>query len=107
MEKLQNEEQFYALRDAGKIAFVFTTTWCPDCHFIKPFMNEVEAHFGDYRFVEVDRDAFIDLCQSLDVLGIPSFIVYEKEQEIGRFISKERKTQEEIEAFFEGLKEKN
>lgn len=104
MEKLQNEEQFYALRDEGKTAFVFTTTWCPDCHFINPFMNEVEAHFADYRFVEVDRDAFISLCQSLDVSGIPSFIVYEKEQEIGRFVSKKRKTQEEIEAFFEGLK---
>ncbi|CZQ91805.1 thioredoxin [Trichococcus palustris] len=104
MEKLQNAEQFYALRDAGKTAFVFTTTWCPDCHFIKPFMPEVEAKFGDYRFVEVDRDDFIDLCRSLDVLGIPSFIVYDKGQEIGRFVSKDHKTQEEIEAFFEGAK---
>lgn len=104
MEKLQHAEQFYALRDAGKTAFVFTTSWCPDCHFIKPFMPEVEANFGDYRFVEVDRDDFIDLCQSLDVLGIPSFIVYDKGQEIGRFVSKDHKTQEEIEAFFEGIK---
>ena len=104
MEKLQNAEQFYALRDAGKTAFVFTTSWCPDCHFIKPFMPEVEANFGDYRFVEVDRDDFIDLCRSLDVMGIPSFIVYDGGQEIGRFVSKDHKTQEEIEAFFEGIR---
>lgn len=104
MEKLQNAEQFYALRDAGKTAFVFTTSWCPDCHFIKPFMPEVEANFGDYRFVEVDRDDFIDLCRSVDVMGIPSFIVYDGGKEIGRFVSKDHKTQEEIEAFFESVR---
>jgi thioredoxin-like negative regulator of GroEL len=52
----------------------------------------------------VDRDQFIDLCQQLDVYGIPSFIGFEDGKELGRFVSKDRKTQEEIEGFITGLK---
>jgi hypothetical protein len=52
----------------------------------------------------LDRDQFIDLCQQVDVYGIPSFIAYENGKELGRFVSKDRKTQEEIEAFISGLK---
>ena len=40
----------------------------------------------------------------LDVFGIPSFIAFEDGRELGRFVSKDRKTQEEIEQFIEGLK---
>ncbi|MEW8986079.1 MAG: thioredoxin family protein, partial [Bacillus sp. (in: firmicutes)] len=58
----------------------------------------------DYTFIHIDRDQFIDLCAEMDVFGIPSFIAYENGTELGRFVSKDRKTQEEIEAFITGLK---
>ena len=67
-------------------------------------MPEVEAKYGDYTFVHIDRDQFIDLCIEQDVFGIPSFIAFEDGRELGRFVSKDRKTQEEIEQFIEGLK---
>jgi hypothetical protein len=38
------------------------------------------------------------------VFGIPSFIAFENGKELGRFVSKDRKTQEEIERFISGLK---
>ncbi len=66
-------------------------------------MPEVTAKFPDFKFVYVDRDQFIDLCAENDVYGIPSFIAFRDGNEIGRFVSKERKTQEEIEAFIGGL----
>lgn len=101
MEKLQSLEQFNALKEQGKHVFLFTAGWCPDCRFIEPFMPEVEEKYKDYTFISVDRDQFIDLCGELDIFGIPSFIAYTDGKETGRFVSKDRKTQAEIEKFLQ------
>lgn len=66
-------------------------------------LPEIEADFTEYTFVYVDRDEFIDLCSDLDIFGIPSFIVFKEGNELGRFVSKDRKTKEEIENFLKGL----
>ena len=47
--------------------------------------------------------AYIDLCQQWDVFGIPSFIAVDGGKEIGRFVSKDRKTKEEITEFLKTL----
>ncbi|MDD8056320.1 MAG: thiol reductase thioredoxin, partial [Thomasclavelia ramosa] len=38
------------------------------------------------------------------ILGIPSFVAYNDKEESGRFVSKLRKTKEEIQAFIDTLK---
>lgn len=103
MIKLQSEEQFHTLKKQGLHLFVFSANWCPDCRFIDPFMPEIEEKYNQFTFVSVDRDKFIDLCSQLDIFGIPSFIAYKDDKEIGRFVSKDRKTKEEIEQFIESL----
>ena len=104
MQHLQSLEEFESLKNGTAVIFEFTAGWCPDCHFIDPFMPEVVEKFSDFTFVKVDRDQFLDLCIELNVIGIPSFVAYEKGIELGRFVSKDRKTQEEIENFIAGLK---
>lgn len=104
LKNLESIEQFAELRDNGKHIFLFSADWCGDCRFIDPFMPEVEAKYGDYTFVHIDRDQFIDLCIEQDVFGIPSFIAFQDGRELGRFVSKDRKTQEEIEQFIESFK---
>ncbi|MGG3738136.1 thioredoxin family protein [Aeribacillus pallidus] len=103
MEKLISIEQFQQIKEEGKTIFLFSADWCPDCRFIEPVLPEIENKYTGYQFVYVDRDQFIDLCAELDVFGIPSFIAYENGKEIGRFVSKDRKTKEEIEQFIESL----
>lgn len=103
LKQLETVEQFADLRDNGKTVFLFSANWCGDCRFIDPFMPEVEEKYKNYAFVHVDRDQFIDLCVELDIFGIPSFIAYDNGRELGRFVSKDRKTQEEIEQFIEKL----
>ena len=103
MKKLTSMEEFETLKDSGKTVFMFSADWCPDCRFIDPFLPEIEADFTEYTFVYVDRDEFIDLCSDLDIFGIPSFIVFKEGNELGRFVSKDRKTKEEIEQFIQGL----
>lgn len=101
MIDLQSKEQFEELKQ-GNTVFLFTAGWCPDCHFIDPFMPEVEEKFAHYTFVSGDRDQFIEICQEMDVYGIPSFIVFEQGLETKRFVSKDRKTQQQIEEFLDG-----
>jgi len=43
------------------------------------------------------------LGRDLDIFGIPSFIAYENGIEIGRFVSKLRKTKNEIESFLDTM----
>jgi thioredoxin-like negative regulator of GroEL len=104
MIKLESIEQFEELRDNGSHVFLFSADWCPDCRVIEPVLPEIEVKFSMYQWIYVDRDKFIDLCIQLDVYGIPSFIAFENGKELGRFVSKDRKTQEEIEQFIQGLK---
>ncbi|MCM3587915.1 thioredoxin family protein [Mesobacillus maritimus] len=103
MKKLESVEQFDSMKNNGKHIFMFSADWCPDCRFIDPILPEVEAKFADYEFIYVDRDEFIDLCASMDVFGIPSFLAFEDGKELGRFVSKDRKTKEQIEEFIGGL----
>lgn len=103
MKVLESEQQFAELKESSRVVFLFSAEWCGDCRFIEPFMPEVEAEFADYTFVYVDRDKFIDICAENDVYGIPSFLVYSFGSELGRFVSKDRKTKEEIESFLQSL----
>jgi len=103
MIKIETEDQFQATISGDKpTVAIFKTTWCKDCHYIDPFMPDVQMKYGDkLSFVELDRDNFPDLCEQLNILGIPSFIVFRNGTELVRFVSKLRKTREEIEHFLE------
>ncbi len=102
MEKLESIEQYKEIIN-GKIVLLFSANWCPDCRIIEPVLPEIEEEFSTYSFYYVDRDKFIDLCIELDVFGIPSFIAYNAGKELGRFVSKDRKTKTEIENFLKNL----
>lgn len=103
MEKLQSIEQYEKLKNEEWVIFMFSADWCADCTVIEPIMPRIEVDYPEYTFVQVDRDEFIDLCGELNIFGIPSFIAFHEGVEVGRFVSKDRKTQEEIEEFINGL----
>ncbi|MCR2806193.1 thioredoxin family protein [Paenibacillus soyae] len=101
MEKLTTDAAYREAIAGEELAIVvFKTTWCKDCHFIDPFMPELIKHYeGRARFFEIDRDELPDLCSELNILGIPSFIAFRGGKELIRFVSKLRKSREEIESF--------
>lgn len=105
MDKL-TLEKLQELKQAEKTTFLFTTTWCGDCHYIKPFMPEVEEQFSDFNIIEVDRDEYMPFAQEHGVMGIPSFITYNNGEEVSRWVNGDRKTQEEIENYFSETREK-
>jgi thiol-disulfide isomerase/thioredoxin len=102
MKKISNEQDFHALITRPQITVaVFKTTWCPDCHYIEPFMPDLEKKYDQISFVELDRDELPELCEQLNILGIPSFLAFREGKELARFVNKLRKTREEIEEFLE------
>lgn len=103
MEQLQSKEQFEQLKQGERTLFMFTAGWCPDCTVIEPFLPALEVDYQEIDFVSVDRDEFIEICQELDIFGIPSFVAFSEGKEAGRFVSKERKTREQIEQFLNEL----
>lgn len=105
METLQSKEQFDMIIKGQNIIMMFTADWCPDCRVIDPILPDIEKMFPEFKFMSVDRDDFIDICQQYDVFGIPSFIVFQNGRETDRFVSKNRKTKEEIEEFIKGARQ--
>ncbi|MDF2606102.1 MAG: putative thiol-disulfide oxidoreductase with thioredoxin domain [Bacillales bacterium] len=99
MKKIISIEDLQKAKEGINSVLLFSADWCPDCRFIEPFLPEVESKFSDLTFYYVDRDKFIDQCIELDVYGIPSFLIFNNGKEIGRFVSKDRKTREQIETF--------
>lgn len=103
MNIITTDEAFReAVAGDGVTVAIFKTTWCKDCHYIEPFMPEIETNYaGRIQFVQIDRDDLPDLCSELNILGIPSFIAFKQGRELIRFVSKLRKTREEIEQFLD------
>ncbi|THF82605.1 thioredoxin family protein [Cohnella fermenti] len=103
MRKISEDAAFREqIGKPGLTVAVFKTTWCKDCHFIEPFMPDVEQKYeGRISFVEIDRDDLADLCEELNILGIPSFIAFRDGKELVRFVNKLRKSREEIEQFLD------
>lgn len=106
LQPMTSKEQFEQARQAESISvFVFSANWCPDCHFIEPFLPQLIEKYAAYHFYYVDRDTWMEFAQEQMVMGIPSFIAVGKGKELGRFVSSLRKTQQEIDAFLASLDE--
>ena len=102
--KISTLEEFEKASNTKNAMMVFSTTWCPDCHFLKTYIQDLVEQNKDWTFYYIDRDELVDLCIDLEIMGIPSFVAYNEGSEIGRLVNKLRKTQEEVQKFINDLK---
>ena len=105
MEQIKelNKDKLDSITKNGRVVLEFSAGWCPDCRFLDPFMSEIEKDFSDSKFYQIDRDGSVDLAKEMNIMGIPSFVVYQDGQEIGRLVNKDRKTKDEVESFLRSL----
>lgn len=102
MKKIKNIEEFYkAIEENEKTIVYFYTDWCPDCYMAEPYIPQLEEDFSEYLFYSFDRDSSIELAKHLQIYGIPSFIVFQNGDEIGRLVNKYRKSYKEVKKFIE------
>ncbi|PFG14276.1 thioredoxin family protein [Bacillus sp. es.036] len=104
MKKFEKHEEYLEAIKEGESVLLFSADWCPDCRVIEPFLPELEKEYSEMDFYYVDRDDHIELCQEMDIFGIPSFVAFKDGEETGRFVSKMRKSKEEIEEFLTSVK---
>ncbi|WP_027414988.1 thioredoxin family protein [Aneurinibacillus terranovensis] len=102
MREISAQEAFTeAIKTDDLVIAKFYADWCPDCHRIDPFMPDVEeAYKNKLTLISVNRDKFPELSEELNIFGIPSFVAFHNGKELIRFVSRQGKTREEIEAFF-------
>ena len=63
----------------------FWATWCGPCKAMMPVLDELKADLGDrVRIVKIDVDKNIDLAVQMKVMGVPTFMLYRKGQELWR-----------------------
>lgn len=103
MKKLTSIEEYKQIIQGENIILMFSADWCPDCRVIEPILPDLEKVNNTYTFYYVDRDDYIDLCADLNVFGIPSFVAFNQGEEVGRFVSKDRKTEKQIQEFINSL----
>ena len=102
LKKLKNLKEFYEVVETEeKVVVYFYTTFCPDCILMKPHLGRLEKDFPEYHFYSCNRDKFIDLAKHLEIYGIPSFLVFENGDEIGRLVNKYRKSYIEVKTFID------
>jgi thiol-disulfide isomerase/thioredoxin len=106
MQNLKSMEEYKQIIQGENIILMFSAGWCGDCRVIEPILPDLEKENNKYTFYHVDRDEYIDLCSELNVFGIPSFVAFHDGKEVGRFVSRDRKTQEEIQDFINSLTNK-
>jgi len=98
-----NTLEEYELAIKNRSIIMFSADWCPDCMYVKPFIGAIVDENPQFTFYIINRDNMINLCKDLNILGIPSFIAFDHKNEIGRFVSKLRKTKVEIQNFINDL----
>lgn len=74
------------LQDDNNVAFVeFFASWCPHCQRMMPVMDDVKALFeGRMNVYQFDVDENQEFARTLGVNGLPTFIIFEKGEELWR-----------------------
>ena len=100
MNKINNIDEFYQIIENNeKVIIYWNTLICPDCFVSRRFLPRLIDDFPDYIFYKIDKNHNLDIAKHLNVYGVPSFLIYEDNNEIGRLVNKNRKTYIEVKEF--------
>ena len=68
----------------------FTATWCGPCKALGPVMDSLQ---GQINFDKIDVDTNTDLSAQYGVRGVPSLVLVENGNEVGRLVGIQSKEQ--------------
>jgi thioredoxin 1 len=75
----------------------FTASWCAPCKALSPIMDSLQ---GQINFDKIDVDSNTDLSTQYGVRGVPSLVLLENDNEVGRLVGVQ--TKEQILNFYNG-----
>jgi len=75
----------------------FSAAWCAPCKALSPVMDSLQ---GQINFDKIDVDTNTDLSAQYGVRGVPSLVLVENGNEVGRLVGAQ--TKETILNFYNG-----
>ena len=74
------------LSHQGRVLVDFYASWCGPCRVMEPVVEKFAERYKDTKIVKVNIDDQNELSQELDIMSIPTFVLYENGKEKSRVI---------------------
>ena len=80
-------ETFDGVIASGRTLVDFWATWCGPCRMLAPTIEALGAKYeGQANICKVDVDEQPDLAQRFGVMSIPTIIVFQDGQQVGKLV---------------------
>lgn len=79
-----NDENFNAEIKEGKVVVDCYADWCGVCKMMKPKVEEIAGKVADHRFFLLNVDKCPKTAQELNILNLPTVILYQDGKEVKR-----------------------
>ncbi|WP_323702966.1 thioredoxin family protein [Mammaliicoccus sp. Dog046] len=77
----------------------FFADWCPDCTRMNQWIDPIIDEYSQYNWYQINRDQVPEAATENDVMGIPSLLVFSKNEKLAHLHSANAKTPEDVKAF--------
>ena len=74
------------LKSEKKVLLDFWATWCGPCQMIAPVLEEIAADREDVTIGKIDVDKEMELAIQFGIVSIPTLIVMDKGEQVGKLI---------------------
>lgn len=85
--QLINEEKFSEETQRGIVLVDFFADWCGPCRMLTPVLEKIATEFsGKVRVGKLDIDASQKVAGQLQIVSIPTLILFKEGKEVGRVV---------------------
>jgi thioredoxin 1 len=64
----------------------FYATWCVPCQQLMPRLSNLEQNYKNVKFVKVDIDNNMEYAQSLNIMTVPTILIYKGTELVNKSI---------------------
>ena len=97
MKELNEENQ--TIVDVGLVCVDFWAEWCAPCRMMSPIFENISTNYPNILFLKNNVEEFSDLAKWMNVVSIPTFILFKNGVEIFRIVG--AKPEKEMNDLFE------
>lgn len=74
-----------------KTILYFTADWCQPCKKVRPIVEELNREYFPGMFQIIDVDIEKEMAKSFELKSVPTFILFENNNEINRLVGAQTK----------------